>query len=424
MTHRPLRIALVSEHASPLAVLGGVESGGQNVHVTQLSRHLGELGAEVTIHTRRNDRSLPRTVELAPGVTVHHVDAGPPEPLPRDELLPWMPAFRDELDRAWGDAPPEVVHAHYWMSGLAATGAARRHRLPVALTFHALGLVKRRIVGDDDTSPPERTLAELDLARRVDLLLATGADELRELQAAGVTPRQAVVVPCGVDLDVFHPARGHDRPDPLVPPRRPGLHRIVVLGRLVERKGVGDVISALRSLADTELLVVGGPPAGLLEADPLARSLLARARRLGVADRVELLGAVPHESVPAVLRSADILCHYPWYEPFGMAALEGMACGVPVVASATGGLVTIVEDGVTGVLVAPRHPDGLAIALRSLLDDPARRARLGGEAAKRAVHFSWRAIAAQVYGQLDALASRGATLAEADAGAPAGPGRA
>lgn len=409
MRGRPLRVALVSEHASPLAVLGGVDSGGQNVLVSQLSRHLAELGAEVTIHTRRDDPSLPDVVGVAPGVVVRHVDAGPAEPLPRDELLPWMGAFADVLERDWRRRRPDVVHAHYWMSGVAATTAAAALDLPVALTLHALGLVKRRAPGAIDTSPPERIPTELALASQVDLVIATANDELRELVAAGATPRQAVIVPCGVDLDTFHPATGGEAPDPLVPRRRPGLHRLVTLGRLVERKGIADVISALAQLPDTELVVVGGRPGGLLDDDPLAQKLLDHARSVGVADRVELLGAVPTESVPRVLRSADVFCHYPWYEAFGIAALEAMACGIPVVASATGGLPTTVEHGVTGVLVAPQHPETLAATLRGLLDDPARRAEMGRQGALRAVHFSWRAVAARVYGQLDALAS-GATV--------------
>jgi glycosyltransferase involved in cell wall biosynthesis len=414
MRGRPLRIAVVSEHASPLAVLGGVDSGGQNVLVSQLSRHLAELGAEVTIHTRRDDPSLPEVAPLARGVLVHHVDAGPAEPLARDELLPWMGAFADELELAWREQRPDVVHAHYWMSGVAATRAARPLGLPVALTLHALGLVKERAPGAIDTSPPERVATELALASTVDLLIATAADELRELVGAGATPRQAVVVPCGVDLDVFHPATADEVPDPLVPPRRPGRHRLVTLGRLVERKGIADVISALAELPDAELVVVGGTPGGLLDDDPLAQQLVAHARALGVEDRVELLGAVPTPSVPRVLRSADVLCHYPWYEAFGIAALEAMACGVPVVASATGGLPSTVEHGVTGVLVAPRHPETLAATLRGLLDDPQRRAEMGRQGALRAVHFSWRAIAARIYGQLDALARSADELTRRD----------
>jgi D-inositol-3-phosphate glycosyltransferase len=247
----PLRIALVSEHASPLAVLGGADAGGQNVHVAELARHLARKGAEVVVHTRRDDPSLPRRAPLAPGVVVDHVDAGPPVPLPKDELVGWMGDFADDLVRSWRARPPHVVHAHFWMSGLAARRAGRELGIPVALTYHALGAVKRRHQGEADTSPPGREAAEAELARAVDLVIATSHDELAELARAGATPRRAVVVPCGVDLRRFHPchpggARHHDGAGrgpsgpgggsagpQLVPPRRPGLARIVTVGRLV-----------------------------------------------------------------------------------------------------------------------------------------------------------------------------------------------
>src|SRR3954468_1154189 len=151
-----MRIALVSEHASPLAVLGGVDAGGQNVHVAALARGLARRGAEVVVHTRRDDGALPRRVALCHGVVVDHVDAGPPVALPKDELLVHMDAFAAELEQQWRDERPDVVHSHFWMSGLAALQAARELDIPVVHTFHALGVVKRRYQGDADTSPPAR----------------------------------------------------------------------------------------------------------------------------------------------------------------------------------------------------------------------------------------------------------------------------
>ena len=148
-----MRIAMVSEHASPLATLGGVDAGGQNVHVAALATELSRMGHEVDVYTRRDDPSAPPSVELRPGVTVHHVDAGPAEPLPKDELLPFMPAFGKVLLEAWADRRPDAVHAHFWMSGLAALDACRPLELPLAVTFHALGVVKRRHQGCRDTSP-------------------------------------------------------------------------------------------------------------------------------------------------------------------------------------------------------------------------------------------------------------------------------
>src|SRR5215211_3073477 len=155
-----VRIAMVSEHASPLALLGGVDAGGQNVHVADLARYLGALGHDVVVHTRRDDPALPRRVPFAPGVVIDHIDAGPAAPIPKDALLPHMRAFARDLVRVWAVDRPDVVHSHFWMSGLASVRAARALGVPVAHTYHALGVVKRRHQGSHDTSPPERLAVE------------------------------------------------------------------------------------------------------------------------------------------------------------------------------------------------------------------------------------------------------------------------
>jgi D-inositol-3-phosphate glycosyltransferase len=389
-----MKIAMVSEHASPLAALGGADAGGQNVHVAALSAALARRGAEVVVHTRRDHPELPARVPLAHGVTVEHVDAGPPRPIPKDELLPHMDEFADRLRAAWRVRPPDLVHAHFWMSGRAALAAGRPLGLPLVQTFHALGVVKRRHQGARDPSPPSRLREEALLAREADRIVATCSDEVFELTRLGADPRRISVVPCGVDLELF-------RPDGPAEPRR-ARHRLVVVTRLVERKGVADVLAALPELPGVELVVAGGPPAGQLRGDPEARRLLALACRLGVAGRVELRGRLDRRELPPLYRSADAVVCVPWYEPFGIVPLEAMACGVPVVASAVGGLVDTVVDGVTGVHVPPRRPDRLAAVLGGLLVEPARRAALGRAGLRRARRrYAWDRIAAST---LDAYA--------------------
>jgi glycosyltransferase involved in cell wall biosynthesis len=196
---------MVSEHASPLAGLGGVDAGGQNVHVASLARALARRGVDVVVHTRRDDPELPRSVELAPGVVVHHVDAGPPRAIPKDELLPHMDAFAEELRREWSAERPDLVHAHFWMSGYASLAAARPLGLPVAHTYHALGVVKRRYQGEKDTSPPPRLAIEEDILRRADHVVATCTDEAFELMRLGADGQRVTVIPCGVDVDAFTP---------------------------------------------------------------------------------------------------------------------------------------------------------------------------------------------------------------------------
>jgi glycosyltransferase involved in cell wall biosynthesis len=377
-----MRIDLVSEHASPLAAIGGVDSGGQNVHVADLAQALARRGHRVTVHTRRDDPDLPDQVNAAPGVTVEHVPAGPPAPLPKDELLVHMPEFGAHLARRWASRPPRVVHAHFWMSGLAARDGLRGTDIPLLQTFHALGSVKRRHQGAADTSPPGRVALERELAREVALVVATCSDEITELAAMGVPGERVAVVPCGVDLDRFSP-RGRRA-------WRSARPRVLSLGRLVPRKGVETTIQALSMVPDAELLIAGGDATTQAERERLK----AVARACGVISRVRMVGQVPRPEVADLLRSADVVVTVPWYEPFGMVPLEAMACGVPVIASAVGGHLDTVVDGHTGVLVPPRDPDTLARRLRELLDDPDRRAALGAAAAECArSRYGWDRIA-------------------------------
>jgi glycosyltransferase involved in cell wall biosynthesis len=391
-----MRIAMVSEHASPLAAVGGVDAGGQNVHVASLARALARAGHDVTVYTRRDSADLPDRIRTADGVVVEHLAAGPAAPLPKDELLPLVGELSSALAARLADDPPDVVHAHFWMSGLAALSATRRLDVPVVQTFHALGVTKRRFQGRQDTSPPVRIRMERALARDVDRVVATSTDEVGELLRIGAVRDKITVVPCGVDVEEF-------RPDGPVAPKgdRP---RLLCIGRLVPRKGFDTVIRALAAVPEAELVIAGGPVAEELEDDPEAARLCRLAERFGVADRVRLIGAVPRPDVPALLRSADVVVCTPWYEPFGMVPLEAMACGVPVVASAVGGFLDTVVDGATGTLVPPRRPDQLAAAVRKLLSEPFWREAYGTAGVDRArSRYSWDRIAAgtlAVYGGL------------------------
>jgi glycosyltransferase involved in cell wall biosynthesis len=385
-----MKIAMVSEHASPLATLGGVDAGGQNVHVAALAAALAHRGHRVSVYTRRDSPGLPERVSLCPGVTVVHVPAGPPEPVGKDDLLPFMPAFGRWLADHWRvRGAPDVVHAHFWMSGLAALDAAAdTSRLPVVQTFHALGSVKRRYQGERDTSPGDRIALEAEIAARADMIIATCSDEVSELATLGAPVHSVSVVPCGVDIDLFTPRR----PSPGRWTDRP--HRLLSVGRLVERKGIDTVIEALKNLPDTELWVAGGPPACRLDTDPEARRLLHVADRCGVRARVRLLGSVRHTDLPELMSSADAVVCTPWYEPFGIVPVEAAACGRPVVGSAVGGLLDTVVDGVTGLLIGPRDPDLLSHTLRGLLADPARRLAMGAAGRRRAEHrYSWASVA-------------------------------
>jgi glycosyltransferase involved in cell wall biosynthesis len=409
MTH--LQIAMVSEHASPLATLGGVDAGGQNTHVAELAKALARRGHDVRVYTRRDDREQPDAVPLADGVIVEHVPAGPPEALAKDDLLPFMGDFGRWLAKRWSEdgLGPDVVHAHFWMSGLAALTATAENRRPVVVTFHALGMVKRRHQGRKDTSPPTRVGLERTLGQMADRVVAQCEEEVDELTKMGVPRTHISAVPSGVDTERFvevGPAM----------PRTPGRHRILSVGRMVERKGYADLIQALRRIPDAEAVIAGGPPPEQLDGDPEAKRLRALAEQCGVGDRVTLLGSVPSADMPEWYRSADLLCCPSWYEPFGLTPLEAMACGVPVVTYAVGGLAESVIDAVTGVHVVPRDVRGLAAALRSLLADDVRRMSFASAAVDRVrSRYTWQRAATdieRVYGAVTDRAMDAETLTE------------
>ena len=378
-----MRVAMISEHASPLATLGGTDAGGQNAHVAELSAAVAAQGHEVRVYTRRDDADLPPVVTLDSGVEVVHVPAGPATAVPKDDLMPFIGTFAEWMAADWRTGRlPDVAHAHFWMSGLAALTAGRACDVPVVQTYHALGSVKRRHQGAADTSPPHRIGYERQLGRVVDRIVVQCQDEIRELQLLGLPRSAMALIPSGVNTERF-------RPDGPVAPRgsRP---RILSVGRLVERKGFEDVIRAMTRVPDAELVIVGGP-------DRYAERLRELAASCGVAGRVILAGAVPADEMPAWYRSADVLAAAPWYEPFGLTPLEAMACGVPVVGTAVGGLVDTIVEGVTGDLVPPHDPRVLGLALRRLLGDSNRRFAYSAAAVDRAAHsYSWRRVATQL----------------------------
>jgi D-inositol-3-phosphate glycosyltransferase len=289
---------------------------------------------------------------------------------------------------------PDVAHAHFWMSGLAAVTAGRACDVPVVQTYHALGSVKRRHQGAADTSPAHRIAYERELGRAVDQVIVQCQDEICELVQLGVPRQRMTLVPSGVNTERF-------RPDGPAEPRA-ACHRVLSVGRLVERKGFEDLIAAMVAVPSAECVIVGGG-----HDDPYARRLRQVAASCGVADRVRLAGAVPPAEMPRWYRSADVLAATPWYEPFGLTPLEAMACGVPVVATAVGGLTDTVVPGVTGDLVPPRDPRALGTVLRRLLGDEVRRFSYAAAALDRAGQsYSWRRVATQLAAVYAAVAGR------------------
>jgi glycosyltransferase involved in cell wall biosynthesis len=379
---------MVSESASPLAVPGGLDGDGQNLHVHELSRALAGQGHQVSVYTRRDSPQSPERVASDCGYDVVHVPAGPAAPLARQDILPYMKDFTQFLYREWRVNPPDVAHAHFWTSGLATCLAGKHTSTPIVQTYHALGSAERRHEGEAGGGPGERVRIERLVGREAGRVIATCGDEVADLLRMGVSRRKVRVVPAGVDTETFTPT------GPAA--RKHAAHRLVAVGRLLPRKRFDTIIGVLPHLPGTELVIAGGPDGDALAADPEADRLVGIAEDAGVAERVHLLGSLSRDAMPALLRSADAVVCTPTDEPLGIVSLEAMACGVPVVASAVGGLADAVVDRVTGLHLPPGDSAALGAALRAVLTDPLRRQAMGAAGRDRvASRYGWDRIGAE-----------------------------
>lgn len=395
------RIAMISEHASPLAVLGGADGGGQNVYVGQLARHLAALGYEVDIFTRRDSEALPATAEWAQGVRIIHVTAGPPRFVRKEELLPHMEELTSNVlchmrQRRRGY---DIAHANFWMSGLVAADVKRALGLPFVITFHALGRVRRACQQCADHFPDERFAIEDRIVAEADHVIAECPQEEEDLiRHYDADPARITVVPGGFDPAELWPInKARARATLGLPPDGPV---ILQLGRMVPRKGVDNVIRAFSRVVHrhdipARLLVVGGETR---EPDPVATPelgrLMAIARDEGVEGRVLFVGQRGREVLKFYYSAADVFVTTPWYEPFGITPVEAMACGTPVIGANVGGIKFTVRDGEAGYLVPPDDPDALAERIAHLHRQP----RLANVLRKRAIRrandlFTWRRVA-------------------------------
>lgn len=406
---KSLRIVFLSEHASPLALLGGADAGGQNVYVDEVSRNLARLGHTVDVFTRRDDPDQPEMVEWASGVRVVHLTAGPARFLPKDELWPFMPAFRDALLAfvAREGVRYDVIHGNFWMSGWVAVEAGRALDVPTVQIFHAMGKTKRRHQGDADTSPNGRIMTEHEIIGKVDRLIAQCPAECDELVLDyGANPEKVVIIPSAVNVTTFRPVPRDEARGRIGLPHLDGPV-VVYVGRMLPRKDVRNVVRGLAVLArryarwDAEnatparLLLVGGET---MQPDPRATpeigELLRLAAELRIADRVLIVGKRQPEELRNYYCAGDVVVTTPWYEPFGLTPLEGQACGRPVIGSAVGGIRSTIQDGVTGFLVPPRDPDALAERLHYLLSQSELRERMGRAARARVEReFTWPMVA-------------------------------
>lgn len=411
-----MKIAMISEHASPAALLGGEDAGGQNVYVDEVARSLGAMGFSVDVFTRRDAANAAEVVDWAPGVRIVNLPVGPARFVRKDDLWPLMPAFRDALLRfAVRDGVRyDIVHGNFWMSGWVATELRRRIGIPAVQIFHALGLTKRRHQREADSSPPERIAVERMIVREVDRVIATCPNERRELIADyGTAPARIEMIPLGVDTDIFRPVDQREARGRIQLGLSEEDRVLVYVGRLLPRKDIRCAVRALALLrqagdelaARVKLLVVGGDSR---LPDPIATpeigELQQLAAELGVGDRVVLAGKRSQEELRDYYCAGDVMVTTPWYEPFGLTPLEAMACGRPVIGSNVGGISFTVRHGETGLLVPPHSPAALAAAARALLTDADRRLRMGAAGRRRVEReFTWRATAERTAALYEAI---------------------
>lgn len=397
------RIALISEHATPLGIFGGTDSGGQNVYVGQLAKHLAAIGYDVDVFTRRDSEHLPEKVEWHYGIRIIHVPAGPPVPLPKECLLPYMAEFTAfVLDWCRRYVSYDLIHANFWMSALVAADIKQTLGIPFIVTFHALGRVRRLYQGKADQFPDERFAVEDRVVQEADHIIAECPQDREDLlRLYQANPDRISIIPCGFDAAEFWSInKTHAR---LTLGLSADDFVILQLGRMVPRKGIDTVIRAFAELlkrqpAPARLLIVGGeaelPDPQLT---PEIGRLNAIAQELGVAAQISFVGRKGREVLKYYYSAADVFVTTPWYEPFGITPVEAMACGTPVVGSEVGGIKFTVKDGETGYLVPPNQPELLADRLLHLYENPQLRNLFGQQAMRRCQeYFTWQRVTSAI----------------------------
>ena len=390
-----LSVAMLSVHTCPLAALGGKETGGMNVYVREVARELGRMGLHVDVFTRSQNPTIPRVVELGPGARVVHLPAGPEAPMPREAVHAHLDQFAagiEDFARESGIGY-DLIHSHYWLSGVAGLRLREKWGAPLVQMFHTLGRLKNTVAqGPADREPALRLDEETRIVAQADRVVAANVVERAHLVwHYGARADRIAVIPCGVDTELFQPMDPAKAKDLLELPPDPLL---LYVGRLQPIKGLDTLLEAMTAVPEPAcLLVVGGEHDERENGHGVA--LRQRLTALGLGRRVRFLKAQPQRRLRLFYAAADATVVPSHYESFGMVALEAMACGSPVVASRVGGLTTTVQDGVTGRLVPEGDPAALAAAITALLDGTEGR-RLGQQATRWAAEHRWPCVAEAV----------------------------
>lgn len=361
-----------------------------NVYVRELSSALAQAGVDCDVYTRAWRRGLAPVVQIEPGVRVHHVLAGPREVVAKEDLPDLVDLFTDGVRRHLLDHRPDVIHANYWLSGVAGHQLKHDLGLPLVSTFHTLSRVKAEASLEEEV---QRARAEVQVVGCSDAILASSLDEAAQLERLyGADPARIEVVPPGVDHEVFSPVGRKGARARLGLAEGPLL---LFVGRIQPLKGADVAVRSLAALdRPAHLVVVGGPsgPDGPRE----VRHVRTLVSELGLSDRVTFVPPQPHAELADWYRAADVCLVPSRSESFGLVALEAAACGTPVVASSVGGLRSLVDHGLTGFRVDDRDPASFAAPVRALLDDPSAAAAMGRAGADMARDYRWSTTAARL----------------------------
>jgi D-inositol-3-phosphate glycosyltransferase len=403
-----MRIAMLSYHTCPLATLGGKDTGGMNVYVRELTRHLGKAGVHVDVFTRSQDEHVPHVLhDLGYGNRVVHIPAGPEIPLPKEQLATYIPEFSKEILKfaAEKNLQYDIIHSHYWMSGLSALELQKEWKIPVINMFHTLALMKNRIARNESEIEGEyRIEGEKAVIRSANRLVAATIAEKAQLEFLyQAEAARIVVIPPGVDLSRFNPIPKDEAKVVIgIPPED---RMILFVGRIEPLKGLETLLHALARLRKMDienccpvyLVVIGGDPDASPETMNAEMARLFSIRdELNLQEMVIFLGKQNQDTLPYYYSAAEVVVVPSFYESFGMVALEAMACGTPVVASQVGGLAFLVQDGITGYVVPDGDDEALFDRLFQLAQDPELRSRLGKNAAAAAHSYSWDIITTQM----------------------------
>ncbi|GAC1393774.1 MAG: glycosyltransferase [Ktedonobacteraceae bacterium] len=387
-------IAMLSVHTSPLDSPGRTkDAGGMNVYIRELATELGRRGDTIDIFTRQTNNHTPYIVQLAPNVRVIHINAGPQEPVHKNSLWPYIPSFAAQV-AAFANMESRrynVLHSHYWLSGVAGTQLARRWDIPHVIMFHTLARLKQ-LANPNEQEPQQRLNMEQRLMQSVDCVIAATTDERTQMMRyCGATAGHIQVIPCGVDLALFVP---HDRRQARaqfgLDPQQPVL---LFAGRLDPFKGPDILLQSAAMMEEEAQIVMVG---GALTGDKDLQNLRVLALELGIDNRVQFLGAQPQQVLPLLYSAADVTVVPSYHESFGLVAVESLACGTPVVATRAGGLTTVVHNDENGYLV-PRCPGFFAERLDTILCNPDIKARMRVAARRSILQFSWQSVASQMH---------------------------